>query len=226
MKRQIVFCAVLFMFGALPYKASAQSGEYFTNGKGQAFTQITRTDVEGSPFLVDKWLSGKAETVKGMIYDNIKLKYEIYEDYVIFAYDTADEPLKFSDPIKTFLIYTPTPMLFSNGFPAIDKQTPESYYQVLSNGDMKLLKRVSKIINETKSYGTGSAVTKVFQNVNMYYIFINNKLEKADNPKKMLYAFAGDKKAQLDEFAKANSINFKRDEDLSKIFDFYNTFKK
>jgi len=200
----------------------AQSGDFFFNGKGQPFLKNTNADIDGSPYLTEKWLPGRVQTIKGKIYDNLKIKYDINTDDLLFAYDSADEPLKFSDEIRSFVIYMPEEMLFSNGFPAVDKQNHESYYRILSNGSTKFLKRYNKVIHETKVYNTINS-TKAFQDFNLYYLFRNGKMEKVDNPKKTLYALAGDKKVQLDEFVKSNAVNFKKDEDLIKAFNFLNS---
>ncbi|MFD1258525.1 hypothetical protein ACFQ3S_17090 [Mucilaginibacter terrae] len=219
MTKQIVVFAFLLIV-LFSYKVSAQTSQenYFDN-QGRPFTKKT-SEIEGDPYLFDKWLPGKVQAANDKTYDGFKLKYDIADDLLVFAYDSADEPLKFVDDIKTFTIILPEPIVFTNGFPSIDKQTSQSYYQLISNGKTKLLKRRTKVVLESKGYNT---VVKKYQEYNNYYIFKDNKIAKLENPKKTLYALAGAKKTDIDNYLKSNSINFKRDEDLARLFDYYNT---
>jgi hypothetical protein len=221
MSKQLVVFTFLFLM-VCSYKLKAQGGEFVFNGKGQPFTKTTPVDIEGDPYLFDKWMPGKVLTVNGKVYDNLKLKYDVYEDYLLFAYDSADEPLKFSDDVKSFTIILPQPLTFAKGFPPIGKQTGESYYQVLSYGKTMFLKRISKIVNESKNYNSSVSV-KNFQDYNTYYTYSSGKIKKVENPKKTLYALASTKKADLDNYLKINPVNFKKDEDLARVFDYYNT---
>jgi hypothetical protein len=217
---KIVFMVMMFLT-LVNNKTTAQGGEFVFNGKGQPFLRVPPVDVDGDPYLYDRWLPGKVLTVSGKVYENLKIKYDIYSDFLLFAYDSADEPLKFADDVKSFTLILSEPQVFYNGFPAIDNQTSQSYYQVLSKGAIMLLKRATKVINESKGYNT-NVITKSYQNHNKYYIYSDGKISSTDNPKKALYSLAVNRKAQLDEFVKNNSINFKKDEDLSKVFNFYN----
>ena len=220
MTRKLIVLTVLALT-LFTYKINAQtSQENFFDNQGRPFTK-KNPEVDGDPYLFDKWLPGQVQTVKDKTYNNFKIKYDVVDDMIIFAYDSADEPLKFVDEIKSFTIILPQPLIFNNGFPAIDKQTSQSYYQVISNGATKLLKRYTKTIFESKGYNT--AAVKKFQAFNIYYLYKGGKIDKVDNPKKTIYALAGNKKTELDNYLKANNINFKKDEDLAKVFDYYNT---
>ena len=220
MIRQLVMLTVLALT-LFSYNVNAQtSQENFFDNQGRPFTK-KNLEVDGDPYLFDKWLPGQVQTVKDKTYSNFKIKYDVVDDVILFAYDSADEPLKFVDEIKSFTIILPQPLTFNNGFPAIDKQTSQSYYQVISNGPAKLLKRYTKTIFESKGYNT--AAVKKFQGFNIYYLYEDGKIEKIDNPKKTLYALAGSKKTELDNYLKTNNINFKKDEDLAKVFNYYNT---
>jgi hypothetical protein len=201
-------------------KALAQQDYYFS-AKGEPFTVTKHADVQGDPYLFDKWLPAKVETKAGKINNEVKVKYDMLEDFLLFVYDTSEEPLKFVEPIKAFTLILPEPLTFKNGFPAINKQTTESYYQVLAEGKATLLKRNTKVVNETKAYNSTS--TKTFQIVNSYYLFKDGKMEKIDNPKKVIYALDASKKGQIDAYVNSNKTNFKSDGDLGKIFSYYNS---
>jgi hypothetical protein len=197
----------------------AQGVEFFVNAKGEAFKKRYDPDIEGDPFYTDKWLPATVNTDKGM-HDNIKVKYDLHDDMLIFVHDTSEEPLRFVDEVKGFTLFLPEKINFANDFPAIDKQTTRSFYQVLSSGRVTLLKRSNKMILDVKNYN--ATVTRSFQLNTSYYLYKDGKMEKVD-PKKALYTLAGDKKSEFENYAKANSLGFKKDEDLARLYDRYNT---
>ncbi|WP_345953569.1 hypothetical protein [Mucilaginibacter sp. PAMB04168] len=218
----------LFFFVLLltVFKVSAQSTstvvEYFVNGENGLIRKGTYEDVDGTPFMYNKFLPGKAVTTTGKVYDNIKLNYNLYDDMLLFVYDTSDKAMKFEEQIKSFTIYTPLSPMFANGYPAIDKQTAGSYYEVLSsNGKVALLKHQGKLLNKVKNYD--ATETRKFQDYTNYYVYKNNKLEKFEKSKSAVLTALADKKTELDVYLKTAGLNFKKDEDLAKIFDYYNT---
>lgn len=218
---------MLLVIGTITsYNAYGQSTnygiDYFRDGQNNLIRKGAYTDVEGSPFVFGNYMPGKATGTDGKVYDNIKLNYNVYDDVLLFVYDSADKVMKFANPIKSFTVYAPAPTTFVNNFPTIDKQTNESYYQVLSsNGKTALLKRYSKVINQTKNYD--GSETKKFQDITTYYFFKNNNIAKLTKNQNQVINALSDQKEALLSFSKSNAINFKKDEDLAKLFDYYNT---
>ncbi|MDT3403291.1 hypothetical protein [Mucilaginibacter terrae] len=221
MKKTVLYLVLFISFLLSQQNVNAQGGDYITDGHGKPF-QSSNTDVDGSPFLIDNWLPGKVITVKGKVYDKVKLKYELNGDFPIFIYNNNDEALKFAEDVKSFILYTPEAVLFTSGFPPVDKQTEASFYKVLSDGKVKLLKHFSRHVIINKGYSSVDG-NKVYRDINNYYIFKEGKIQKVDNPQKILYSMAGTHKNKIDAFMKVNSYNWKEDEGLGRVFDFYNT---
>jgi hypothetical protein len=202
--------------------SKAQRGDYYYTSEGLPMHQNNYTDISGSPYVYDKWLPGKATTDKGKVFGGeLKMKYNAYDDQLIFVYDTGDQPMLFAEPIKSFEILTPQPLTFVNGFPAIDKQTPKTYYQAIALGKVCILKKYIKNITETKGYNT-TVIEKKFTDDVAYYIYKDNKITLFKKGKDAVLEATADKSAQIAEYVKANNIGFKKEDDLAKLFNYYN----
>ncbi|MES2275570.1 MAG: hypothetical protein V4592_06085 [Bacteroidota bacterium] len=194
----------------------AAKAQFYQDIQGNAIKENKSADTEGSPYLLDNWTAGSATVEKGR-YDNIKLKYDIKNDQLIFA-GKDDVPMGFADPVKKFSINNRN---FANGFPAIGAQGKDSYYEVLSDGKVKLLKHYAKHIEENKTYGS-AAVTREYTGIETYYVFKDDKMSAIKPDRKNISDLTADKAAQIDTYLKTNKVNFKNDASLGQLFDYYN----
>ncbi len=212
---------LLFIFFiALNVKA-----QYVQDTNGKPVMSKDYTNVTGSPYLYDSWSNGFITTTNGKIFNNLFLKYDLIEDVIYFK-SSKNEPLLFVEPIKSFeLELNNKKAVFTNGFPTIDNYTSLSYYQVIFKDDMtSLLMKNKKYISEIKPYNSSTTEKKFVDNIT-YYIFRNGKMEKFKPSKKEILTLFSDKSEQINEFIKSSKIDFKNDEDLAKIFDFYYSSK-
>lgn len=117
-------------------------------GANQLYTfQPRQKDIEGSPFLVDGYSMGNLVTVDTFNVVNIQLKYNVHEDCVEITKKKQRTNL-FAHKIKKFDFYDVVEArqrTFMNGFNNyLDNYSPLSYYEVLYDGDVKLLVKHDK----------------------------------------------------------------------------------
>lgn len=206
-----------------PFTIKAQ--EALQDADGKPVNTSAYQDVQGSADYKMDWADGTITRKSGKQYAN-KLKYDAYNDQVVFQNSKGDPLTPIFADVNGFTIKgigdNKTDMVFANGFPAVDNQTPASYYVVLSNGKTKLLKHISKTIKESQGMGDGSVI-KSFADQEAYYMLKNGAMTPIKPSEKNVLAALSDKSAQITAYAKTNKIGFKNDEDLGKIFDYYNT---
>jgi hypothetical protein len=137
--------------------------------------------------------------------------------------------MAFVEPVKEFsIIYTytednlPLTKHYRNGYQDISNTTPKSYFEVIGDGKLQLIKKTSKTILETKEYNSASKI-KSFQDYTRYFLVIAGKAVPVKNAKKSILTTIPDKQQQLQTFAKLNDLNFKSDADLAKLMNFYNS---
>ena len=209
----------LFAFIALAASASAQ----FTNDiNGRPMFEFKYTDTEGSPYLSENWVSGLVISNKGKRYEYKKLRYDAYKDEL--EYERGGSIYRLSAEISGFELADDKGTVFRNGFPAIDRQTEKSFYQVLYDGNTPLLKRIRSSIEEEKLYNSAT-ITKRFVTDETFYLFKNKTLVRIKKDKKSILAQLEDKRPHLEKFIKDQDLKLSNIEDIERLLEEYDTQK-
>ena len=120
--------------------------------------------------------------------------------------------------------FTINNLVFKKGFPEVDHQTSNSFYQVLADGPIKLLKFSRKVISEHATYGA-QTVEKSYRESQYYYIEKNGQMIKIKPDKKSVLAALPDHPTELEVYINVHHINFKDDAVMSQMMDYYNALK-
>lgn len=208
--------------------ANAQT-QMLNDNQGKPVMEQLYIDVEGSPYLAANWFPGTVSLVSGKTM-LAKLKYDLIKDELLFQSPRDSLALAFVEPVKSFRFDTfgipesnLLPLIFSNGYPAVDEQTPASFYQVIADGKVKVLKRYKKVIHSDQVFNSAT-VTKTFALKDaVYYLLKDNKLAKFKPVQKNVMAALSDKGENVRAFIISNKIDFKSDRDLARLFNYYNS---
>ena len=208
--------------------AFSMSTQYFQDGVPKAATnQLTYEDVDGTPYLYDGWAQGEVRLSDGKAYKGLFLKYDEVADLLIFKYAITDSAMAFAVPAVEFrFTYIAKDKIhtvhFLNGFePAGDAGT-KAFYQILSNGKTKLLKRTEKKLLKITEFNATSVHRRIDDNTT-YYLASNNRPVKVNNSNKAVLAALSDKADQLKKYIVSNDLNLKDDADFARLVDYYNT---
>jgi hypothetical protein len=194
----------------------------------KVITPIRYMNVEGTPYLSEDWMPGDVKLANGVTsQEKMMLKYNLVDDMVLFKDKDSGEQMAFVIPVQEFTInLTDDDKLFvrrfRSGYKDIDGATPTSFFEVLSDGKVQLLKKDVKKPFENQEIGSASKTTSFIEKVK-YYLVNNGKVIPVKNDKKTLLAALGDKQAQLEEYIKTNKLTVKTDAQLGKLVDYYNT---
>lgn len=183
---------------------------------------IKNAEVIGSAFLADDWMPADVKNVKGQSFRDVKLKYDVLEEQVYFL-GRSGEAMLFSVPLSEFSIRKRADDIqtFRSGFPSMDKNTDRSFYQVLVDGNAKLLKKYSKKITENRAYNSATVEKKIVDNVN-YFIFEDGKITSIRKDKKALIAGLLRKDA-VQKYLSDKAVSVKNEEDLINVIMHYNS---
>ncbi|WP_199120947.1 hypothetical protein [Pedobacter sp. ASV28] len=180
-----------------------------------------RRDVEGSPFLYDDWNKGIIKMDNNAVYKDVELKYNVLDD-VLYFLGEKDATMKFLKPVKEFVILiNGKPKVFRNGFNDFGKFNKDSFYEVLADGNVLLLKKNTKRIGEKREYNSAVTVNYVIDKAD-YFLYLDGKMLEVKKSKDFLDSFPR-KKSEMEKFASQNKINFKNEADLIKLVDYYNS---
>ena len=225
---RIIF-ASLFTIGLSTNFAKAQISN-LSDISGTVITQKNYAEVNGSPYFFDKWVNGNVVLANGKAIKDIGLKYDQVKDELLFA-GKNNEEYYFNDPIKEFTLVgeknkVAFVFLFRNGFPDMKNLTVKSFYEVVTDGEIKLLKKNVKSISETKEYNSATTVKNINDNFN-YYLANSTGITqlKKDDMKVLATALNEQKSSLILEYAKKNKLSPKKEEDLIKVITFYYSIK-
>jgi hypothetical protein len=190
---------------------------------------ITRNEAvlsDGSPFLVDKWQPGMVKLANGQTYENVALKYNLKEDVLYFKGNTGDM-MTFVQPVTEFSIaVADSGMLvtkhYRNGYKNIGKTTSDSYFEILTDGKVQLLKRTTKVEMKKRDFNVIDK-TIIYYEEAKYYLVKNDKPVAIKNDKKSVLANLTDKQQQINDFINANNPDFESDFDLARLINYYNS---
>lgn len=217
MKRFVVLLLVSLFYNYVYAQIAYQS--YVD---GTPATIIKKIDVEGTEMLYDKWLPTTVKTQSGKEYENVMVKYNLLEDVPYFL-SKGDITMIFSTPIKEFVIENnekAEKRIFRANFPNHDKYNALTFYEVLVDGNVKLLKKQQKKITENRAYNAATLVKSIVDNIN-YFVFVDNQLIPLKKDKKFFQLLPGNTDATV-ALLNDKDTNLRSEEDLIKLIKTFN----
>ena len=217
MKRIILTLTLLICF----FYLNAQQG-FQSYADGSPATLIKKTDVEGTELLYENWLPATIKSSNGKEYTNVMVKYNLLEDVPYFL-GKRDVTMIFSSPIKEFVIEDKVgdnKRIFRAGFPSYNQFTTSTFFEVLVDGKIKLLKKQGKRITEARAYNSATTVKSIIDDVS-YYLHENNQLIAIKRDKKFFLSRPKITEATL-TILNDKKVNFRDQDTLIEIVKTFN----
>jgi hypothetical protein len=231
MRGRIIYIALLCCSG----KVFAQSGfsekpfettiEVFdANGRPFANPAI---DIAGSPFFTDEWKYATVLLNSNKEIENIKLRLNLQTQEIHFLSKNVTEMAIPAGVVKEVRFYNSPgdakPLAeFQCGFPAIDNQNANSFYQVLSSGKVPFLCSLRKSVSEQKD-GLSGEIKKEFVEYEDYYVFAGGAMTRVKKDKAFVINLLKDKEDQVKAFMAEKKFRFKSFDDITQIIAYYNS---
>ena len=177
-----------------------------------------RPDVVDPNYLYSVWAKGSVLQGDGKTFDNLDLLFDMSKSRLLFK-DTDGATKAFAVPVVQFTIGSPdnsaAKKTFRRGFESIDGATDATYYEVLTDGSLKLLKHTE--MKRSYERAPGSLYeTKQIKPAYTYYIADNGKLTKLRREKKFVVNLLKDKNPDIEKTL--DKLSLQREEDLIKLF--------
>jgi hypothetical protein len=169
-----------------------------------------------SPYLYDEWSTGTITTATGGILDAVKLRFDSSNDEV--EYQAEVGVTKLGNAVNEFSLLTGSDLyLFKKGYPSVGQLTENSFYRVLYDGNLKVLKRYNNGVNSSGKKAEGRS--------EQLYILKNNKMIPVKtNDRKGVMQLVADKKNHMEYAAKEQQLDFGREEDIVKLIEEYDAY--
>ena len=235
MKKYILVISVLQFIAV--YNLQAQSNSVSTSGKwgqqiflsdvnGRAF-ENKYADINGSAYLFPDFKFATIELADGRKYANVKARLNLVENEVNFIASNGEEgyigkgmvhTISFNDTTKQGI----KNLSFQTGFPKTDNQTVIQFYQVLATGKIAIVKSISKNIEERLNELSGEK-SKEFAVRENIYLQIGGELKRVKKEASFFLEAMADQKDTINTYIKTNKINFKAEDQLIKLVEYYNS---
>jgi hypothetical protein len=168
-------------------KVTTLTYDVFDNN-GKAFVNPS-PDVAGSPFLNEDWRQGSLIAISNRRFDTVKLRLDVFSQEVHFLDRNNNEMALAKGYIKEVLLPGDfpgaAPLHFRNGFPAVDGQDVNNFYQVVVEGKLQLLLSVRKLIVTHKDDMSGE-VGKEYQTYQDYYLYDGITMQRVKKDKAVI----------------------------------------
>lgn len=224
MKKMILLLSLLFV----SFKEFSQSqlnaggGQVFLqDASGKYLTSNNYTDVDGNPYFPKEWVEGTVSLKAGKVIAYDALRLNTITGNLEFKF--TDKPYEVINPMREFTLGT---LKFRKGFEAFDKQTTETFYQVMYDGKQKLLCYRLGSIYLDSPYNSATK-TKKFELAETYYLQkTDGKLYELKKNLKFFLLLMGDKSNQLEEYCKKENIKLRSWNDAIRILEYSEGLEK
>jgi hypothetical protein len=232
MKRILFFlfigCIINESFGQLEFRNS-NVGRLINleDFNGRSLLKKYDPDITGSPFINTNWMPAKITLAKGKEIGPLLVKLNIESNELYFLDSSGKEIVAIEGLIKKidFINYyskDSTRYIFKSGYPNLDKQNENFYYQVFTEGKIELLAKKIKYISTTKDAFTGEISKDFVDAAVTLYVYTKDIIQAFQPNKDFILSLLIDKSEEINIFLVSNKINLKKTSDLIKLFNYYN----
>jgi hypothetical protein len=183
--------------------------------------------LQGHPYHHPQWVNGSFRTSSSIVFTDVPMKYDSYSGFLAIRMDADSVFMK--PAMVTEFQYTigGQPYLFKNGFFEYDLGVkPEAYFQVLSEGKFTLLKDVTKIYkkaNYDAVFNTGSKFDQLIETPRYLVKKPDGTFTAVLANRRQMLPLFGANRGKVQEYVRSNRLDFGKDADLSRIFDYAST---
>lgn len=197
-----------------------------SGGRAQIMNiQSKPKETKGSFYYNETWQKGTIKLFSGEEIKDYPLKYDMKMNRI---------DIKSNNSVKIISIGAIKEIIWirSNGTietlinTSLYKNTNEvGFFSVINDGKISLLKKTDLKLLESNYNGVVVAgnESKRYIKKEKYFICSNEKLTYIKPKKKKILKNFKDKAEMLEKYADDNDLNFKNDNDLNKIFNYYNS---
>ncbi len=199
-----------------------------TDVNGRPFENIYN-NVSGTPYFDEKYKFAniKLSQGQGRTFVGVKTRIDMVTQEVHFISSNEVEGFLFAGMVKEVTYDDTTtdgiiPYKFVTGFPAVDKQTNQNFYLVLSEGRCSFLKSIIKKVSERKNELSGE-IAKDMETYEDYYLYIKGVMKRWKKDKDFILAELTDKQKEITQYILTNKVNFKNADQVTKLLKYYNS---
>ena len=185
-------------------------------------------NIQGTAFYKDEWHKGYIILKGNRIIKDISLSYNIYENQIYYLKDSQALVLDASIPVEEFGIYdhkedTNQLTVFRCAYPSVGRNNEKTFYQVIANDRIQLLRHYGKSIIE--SVNLASAPDKSFFDSETWFVYnaSENKITQIKKNKNSLEDAIPQYSNIIQSIIQERNLKLKTENEWASLFDELNT---
>ena len=198
-----------------------------SNGNGGLRVQNIKNkkvSVSGSFYYSETWAVGIIKLFSGETIEGYPLKYDMKMNQIDIKVDNEIKAISIG-AVKEVDWTKNNGQKETLANATLYNKNVEGFYSILYKGKISLFKKTNLELldsNYNPALDVGSEDKKYIKKEH-YFIFENGNLIKIKKNKRKVLKIFYDKAEKVKQYAKENSLRFKDDYDLAKIFEYYNS---
>lgn len=226
-----IFAFVLFFTSAFTISVDAQitNSEIYRDMGDITNSNVIRgshqTELLGTPYFIDEWMLGRVKHTNrwtaGML-----IKIDTYHNVLEVKGSLDSESIYVGiEDIQEVLLETPAgDKLFRNSFDSDDRNVNrDTLLEIMYDGETKLVKHHRiRSIPEQGVYGSANKVERLVRSEEMYYLE-NGKLKGLRTNRRNVLSALSTHRNAVSTYVSENNLSFNSENDLIKIFSFFDS---
>ncbi|RYE29330.1 MAG: hypothetical protein EOP48_32700 [Sphingobacteriales bacterium] len=190
---------------------------YIRDLAGKPLPGSRNIDIEGSPFLNNEFEPGRVVFTNGKMSSDLYLQFNMVDNKLLFRRD--DMIMEFVDSVRDFYLQynenNTLGLVFRCNFPPIDRNTRATFYELLVDGKIELLKYRYKTITGHREYNATNKKS-YSEGSQLYAALPGNKIIRIKRDRNFLMRAMPDYAEKI--FKLTNNLRLKDDESLINLF--------
>ena len=189
------------------------------SGKVILFNKLS--EVEGSIFYKDSYLPATLILENGVLITGKNVKLNL-QDNTVYYLDNNGSEFETISKIKR-IEFIESKAVFENGFPSVENQNAQTYYQVLIKGNASLLLCTKFSEGEYKPYNATVSIKRI-DKVFEFYGVSSKAISKLTGQNDVLVVLS-DKTKEVANFILDKKIKCKKKSDFEDVIKYYNSLR-
>lgn len=235
MHKSILLLSGLFLISALSFSQGAGPGAgispqgpppvpiFIEDITGRPFSEKNLSEIQGSPFLLPDWQWGAVKFKNGKFAKDLQLRYNVFKNVLYFQRNEA--MLEFVQPVQEFILGyikegDSVALVFRNGYPGIEKNNGDTYYEVLADGTMQLLKQYQKNLLTYKPYN--QAEKQEFSDKERLFLLRNGSMQPIKKDKESILSALPTHAEKIRQWCEQHKSKLKTEKEIAGLIAFLN----
>jgi hypothetical protein len=191
----------------------------------QTTTDENYSNVSGNPYLFKDWSDGIVRFTSGRTMNQFRLKFDCLKNMLLLQFEGS--AFATESKVQEFVLYpkgkNKDSLVFRKGFPPTEKTSEGTFYQVLFQDKVILLRLFFRNIIEEKQLVTvNSRANRRLEEGEQYYLYQKGEMILLPDNKNLLPEKFNDKKEEMAQFINAQQLKMHTPNDFVQVVKKYN----